>query len=643
MLRSRPSALFAAMLGGIVLSASSPAALAAERDIAMVTMDTYIMPDDPGTYTASNYFGWIDTLEGGGVRHITQFTELDDALRHAEVVIIPMFNRPNTSFVTDMGAARLEALRTFVRNGGTLYCQMEWAAQGEVARLLHDGFGWTISTSTYTQTPGTRLDLVDRSLVDDSLPLPARVDSTYYVNYLSQTPAAPIRVLYQMNNLPVVVASPYGSGLVVLSGVHALAPTTQAPETDLVKTLLQLPGKVFDHTCLKVADAVRCVGNNQAGQLGDGAVQHVMRYNEAHDVALGTGFAVSQVKQGFRFNCALSTDGRVKCWGNNDHGQLGLGDTTPRGTEEGQLGDALPAVALPADAHPTAIAVGFEHACAVLSNGSLRCWGEGAHGELGNETNVRIGDATGEAPAQVLLPRGLTAVQVVAGQGHTCALLSDESVRCFGSNAYGQLGNGTRTDVGATAGSMGDALRAVPLGAGFHVRKLVAGAHHTCALGTDGHVKCWGANASGQLGLGSIDDVGAAPVDPATGYTAADLGIGQLANDLSCGSQHCCALMVQQTLKCWGANGSGQLGLGDTRTRGIAPLEMGDDLPFVEMQDLEEVHAVSLTASRTCATTTRGTLCWGDNRAGQLGTGDQRPRGSTPETVPALLAPVIEP
>jgi alpha-tubulin suppressor-like RCC1 family protein len=232
---------------------------------------------------------------------------------------------------------------------------------------------------------------------------------------------------------------------------------------------------------------------------------------------------------------------------------------------------------------------------------------------------------------------------VAAGQGDTCVLLSDETVRCFGDNANGQLGIGTRDPVGLTAASMGDALKAVSLGTGFRVKKIVAGARSNCALSVDGVIKCWGENSWGQLGLGAAGDVGGTAVDPAVGYQPVNLGVGQLVSDLSCGAQHCCAVTVQHTLKCWGANSAGQLGLGDTLPRGLAAEDMGDSLPFVEIQDLEQVKSVHLQASRSCAVTTRGMLCWGENRNGQLGTGDSDPRGTTLDTVPSMLTPLLAP
>src|SRR5262249_38128690 len=141
--------------------------------------------------------------------------------------------------------------------------------------------------------------------------------------------------------------------------------------------------------------------------------------------------------------CALLADGRVKCWGWNDFGQLGLGDTQMRGDNPGEMGDNLPAVDLGAGKKAVALTGGDSHHCALLSDGSVKCWGRNLEGELGlGDTNNR-GDNPGEMgdnlPA-VDLGAGKTAVAIDAGGYCSCALLNDGSVKCWGGNFSGQLG-----------------------------------------------------------------------------------------------------------------------------------------------------------------------------------------------------------
>jgi hypothetical protein len=116
-----------------------------------------------------------------------------------------------------------------------------------------------------------------------------------------------------------------------------------------------------------------------------------------------------------------------------------------------------------------------------------------------------------------------------------------------------------------------------------------------------------------------------------------DLGHGQVALDLSCGRRHCCARMIQNTMKCWGDNSDGQLGLGDLAVRGTTPDSMGDALSFVSTPPHEQVLSIQLDGDRTCARTDSGLRCWGRNRRGELGYGDQTPRGGTLATIPRLL------
>jgi alpha-tubulin suppressor-like RCC1 family protein len=119
---------------------------------------------------------------------------------------------------------------------------------------------------------------------------------------------------------------------------------------------------------------------------------------------------------------------------------------------------------------------------------------------------------------------------------------------------------------------------------------------------------------------------------------AVDLGHGQVAVDLQCGKKHCCARTLQNTMKCWGDNSYGQLGLGDQTARGVAPGSMGDNLPFVMMSADERIVSIRVDADRTCARSDAGLRCWGRNSGGELGYGDQTARGGSPTTIPRLLS-----
>jgi len=160
-----------------------------------------------------------------------------------------------------------------------------------------------------------------------------------------------------------------------------------------------------------------------------------------------------------------------------------------------------------------AVAPGAAFVCAILSDDSVRCWGRGDSGQLGREDS----DAQGTTPYSlpgvmpVALGAGHTAKSISAGARHVCALLDDASVRCWGNNDFGQLGIGSMATIGAAPGTMGDHLKPVALGNGRKARQVVAGENHSCALLDDGSIKCWGRNLEGELGLGDTLNHGAGP------------------------------------------------------------------------------------------------------------------------------------
>lgn len=196
------------------------------------------------------------------------------------------------------------------------------------------------------------------------------------------------------------------------------------------------------------------------GQLGSPAPLGVA---DAYlPVALGTGRRATALALGDAHSCALLDDARIKCWGDNTYGQLGLGDALPRGLTAAEMGDALPPVPLARPAR--AVAAGRNHSCALLDDGGVRCWGLNDLGQLGRGSPGNVGLAPGEiaALAPVDLGPGRTAVAIEAGT-HTCALLDNGGIKCWGPNESGQLGQGNTTAIG-TSGGMGAGLKEIDLG-----------------------------------------------------------------------------------------------------------------------------------------------------------------------------------
>jgi len=347
---------------------------------------------------------------------------------------------------------------------------------------------------------------------------------------------------------------------------------------------------------------------------------------------------------GTAHTCARLDGGAVKCWGFNMFGQLGLGDTQPRGDGPNEMGPNLP----PADLGPgrtaVALSAGGNHTCARLDNGTVKCWGHNQFGQLG------LGDVQdrGVGPNQmganlppVDLGPGRIAVEVKAGENHTCARLDDGAVKCWGINGFGQLGLGDTQYRGNSAAGMGANLPAVDLGPGRAAVQLSSRGNHTCARLDNGTVKCWGQSYAGQLGLQGVNR-GSAPNQMGANLPAVDVGPGRTVLQLAAGFSYTCARLDDGTVKCWGINNRGELGVGDRLTRGDGPGEMGANLPALDFGPGRTAVELNASVNHTCARLDNGTVkCWGDNAGGQLGLGDQQNRGDDLDEMGATL-PTIE-
>jgi alpha-tubulin suppressor-like RCC1 family protein len=239
------------------------------------------------------------------------------------------------------------------------------------------------------------------------------------------------------------------------------------------------------HTCgLLTSGGVKCWGFNGHGELGNG---NTADSNVPVDVS-GLSSGVNAISAGYGHTCALLTSGGVKCWGWNNFGELGNGDNNESN---------VPVDVSGLSSGVSAISAGSYHSCALMDSGGVKCWGYNGHGQLGNgnysDSNVPV-DVSG-------LSSGVSAIS--AGYAHTCGLLTSGGVKCWGANYYGQLGNGnnTRSNVPVDVSGLSSGVSAIS-----------AGGDHTCAMTSGGSVKCWGYNYYGQLGNGNNTDSNV-PVD----------------------------------------------------------------------------------------------------------------------------------
>jgi hypothetical protein len=389
------------------------------------------------------------------------------------------------------------------------------------------------------------------------------------------------------------------------------------------------------HACALFGDgSIKCWGRNDHGQLGLGDTED--RGDAPGEmgaalpvVDLGAGRRAVDLAAGSASTCAVLEGGQVKCWGQNALGKLGLGDAADRGAQPGEMGDALPAVALGAGARAVAVQVGNYHACALLDDGSVRCWGATPATGIGyqsGDTPATLGDAL----PPVALGAGRRARALFAAFEMSCAILDDDTAKCWGANELGELGTGDAVWRGGDLAGMGDSLPVIDLGPGRRAVTMAPSSYSACAVLDDASARCWG-DAS-DLGLGtSTEGHGATPGSMGAGLPPVLLGVGRTALSMASAARATCALLDDHTVKCWGYNVGGDLGVGDGESRGDAPGEMGDALPAVDLGAGRTALAIAAGAFTVCAVLdTHELKCWGTNTNGQLGLGDTAARGDDP-------------
>ena len=337
---------------------------------------------------------------------------------------------------------------------------------------------------------------------------------------------------------------------------------------------------------------VRCWGDNNAGQLGDGDTV-------SSSVAMTTiGIADAQgiVSDGEDSFCAILTTAAVDCWGANGSGQLGDGSTAASSVPVSVTG-LTNALTLSSD--------GKGSYCAILTTAAVECWGANGSGQLGDGST-----AASSVPVSVT---GLTDAVTLSsdGDGTFCATLTTAMVDCWGASTFGQLGDGS-----TAASSVPVSVTGLTNAAGVSSD----GDDSFCSVLTTGAVMCWGANFSGELGDGTTTKSATA---------VAVTGVGTAASVTADGAEAYCAILTSGAVDCWGYNAFGELGNGTTTS---------SSLP-VAVTGLTDAASISSDGDDSfCSVLTTGAvMCWGANFSGELGHGTTT-ASSVPVAVTGIAA-----
>jgi alpha-tubulin suppressor-like RCC1 family protein len=292
------------------------------------------------------------------------------------------------------------------------------------------------------------------------------------------------------------------------------------------------------HTCfITTSTALKCWGWNIQGQLGDGTTMS----RDMPVTVSGFSTGAVAVAGGAYHTCAINTAGGLKCWGGNGHGQLGDGTTQDRLTPVDVVGLSSGVVA---------VATGYYHTCALLNTGALKCWGWNVYGEVGDGS---IGPGIDRREPVDVVGFGTGGVSAVAaGAFHTCALTTTASVRCWGWNDFGQLGDGTVADRASPSNVANVGPAAL----------IDLGGTHMCVIEIAGPVKCAGDNAFGQLGKGYTTAAPETVPEPV-------INLPGPIDTLTTGGDHTCVITSARNVLCFGNGANGQLGYGMSVTSSV--------------------------------------------------------------------------
>ena len=436
-------------------------------------------------------------------------------------------------------------------------------------------------------------------IISTVTPLPTNTLTASYTITTSPTPQKILSPTLLPTNTPTATSTPTPTASSTATptasrtGTPSQTPTSTStptqsvtPTTTLTPTQTTTPPSDFsymslgsDHSCaITSAGAVWCWGFNQTGQIGDSTL-----IDRMVPTRVNTNVLFSSITLGAGHTCGIEKGtGKAWCWGYNHLGQLGVAGST---------GATVPTVVSGGRSF-TQLVAGNSHTCGLeAGSGQAWCWGYNQTGQLGIGTTTNAGAPTAVAG-------GHTFSSLAAGSFHTCGVeTASANVWCWGQNSAGQVGDGTTVD----------RLNPTLVSSSRKFASLGLGRTHSCATEQGSSLAfCWGLNATGQLGNGTSGNV--------PQVTPAEVVGGRAYTSLAGGDSHTCGLEKSTgTMLCWGANSSGQLGVGTTS----ASLTPG----VVQSQSSISQIAVGADGFHTCAVASGVAVCWGNNGHGQLGDG----------------------
>lgn len=393
------------------------------------------------------------------------------------------------------------------------------------------------------------------------------------------------------------------------------------------------------HSCaITDTNNIKCWGRNSYGELGQEIVtQNIgLSSNQMGDnlpnVDLGFGRTAKALTCQAYSTCAILDNNKVKCWGHNGYGNLGIGSTTNKGRLISDMGDALPYVNLGVGRTAIKLKSGQFQTCANLDDGSHKCWGRNRYGQLAQGHRFDIGKSSlslGENLSKINLGSSQTVDSLHVNESSGCAKLSNNKVKCWGLNFFGTRGSGDSI-IGDQLSEMGTNLLSLPLPDNTSFKEIKSYTYTTCGLTTDNRLACWGYNGYGASAIGSTRNQGPLEEHWKSNFKFIDFGQSRTVKNFSIGNYGGCAILSDDKVACWGRNDVGQLAIGNKNSRGSSLTHLGENFIMSDLGNTAKPLQISSGESFNCARFDNGKIkCWGLNDYGQLGLGSTNPMGDS--------------